>query len=145
MAKATPKLTAMLNEKLKLFSKKNKDSQNLQSIVNNNTSEDLVQTIDSILLNIQNLSDDRDFFEAYYNHITGMMDLKDHINFYKMKKQNKNYMPEVAKPAVNNVLKSKIYKDDILMSPNENQKSTVKNNQVAQMLVNNDDQFDHDF
>lgn len=138
----------MLNEKLKLFSKKNKDSQNLQSIINNNTSEDLIQTIDNILLNIQNLSDDRDFFEAYYTHITGMMDLKDHVNFYKMKKQNKNYVPEVAKPAINNVLKSKIYKDEILMSPNENQKSTVdaqKKNQVAQILVNNDDQFDHDF
>jgi hypothetical protein len=143
MNKATPELSALLNEKLKIFSKKNKDAQNLQSIVINNNSEDLIQTIDSILINIKNLSDDRDFFEAYYNQISGMMDLKDHINFYKMKRQNKNYMPEVTKP-VNNILKSKIYKDE-LMSPNDNPKSTVKNNQVTQMLVNNDDQFDHDF
>jgi hypothetical protein len=50
------------------------------------TNEDLVGLIDNILNNIKNLSDKREFFEAYYDAISDTVGLKDCVNFINDKK-----------------------------------------------------------
>jgi hypothetical protein len=109
------------------------------------------------------LSDNRDFFEAYYDQVTRMLGHQDGINFFKNKKIGKNPYPiDYKKAIVNQTLKTKIIdKDDFnLTSPVINNQNVVKKDIVQYdtfggnamnkkeddqvKIIDDEEEFDHE-
>jgi hypothetical protein len=105
--------------------------------------------IDSILKNIERISDNRDFFEVYYKNIASSIGLKESLALANNIKSNKPYYPLPNSKIQNTSTKiaTKIINKDDFVLPSQTERVEPKEELIQTKTIfkiQEDDQFEHD-